>query len=132
MSFNNSIKQLFDRKGKAILKYKTIDQLIKDHNSICLDIKLYNKFWQKYYFSLTYTLIPINLLTLQLILFEKHILPLFCGLILSFFVTFVSHLTINIIIASINSEASKSYKSLLEMYLKTNSLLNTKRKIKVN
>jgi hypothetical protein len=131
-SFNSSIKKLFDRKGKAFLKYKTIDQLIKDHNSICLDIKLYNKFWQKYYFSLTYTLIPINLLTLQLILFEKHILPLFCGLILSFFVTFVSHLTINIIIASINSEASKSYKSLLEMYLKTNSLLNTKRKIKVN
>jgi hypothetical protein len=33
--------------------------------------------------------------------------------------------------ASINSEASKSYKSLLEMYLKTNSLLNTKRKMKV-
>jgi hypothetical protein len=33
--------------------------------------------------------------------------------------------------SSINSETSKSYKSLLEMYLKTNSLLNTKRKMKV-
>ncbi len=31
--------------------------------------------------------------------------------------------------ASINSEASKSYKSLLELYLKTNSLLNKRRKI---
>jgi hypothetical protein len=131
-SFNNSIKQLFDGKGKTFLKYKTIDQLIKDHNSICLDIKLYNKFWQKYYFSLTYTLIPINLLILQLILFEDHILPLFFSLISCFFGSFMSHLMFNLMTASINSEASKSYKSLLELYLKTNSLLNTKRKMKVN
>jgi hypothetical protein len=39
-SFNNSIKQFFAGKGNAFLKYKTIDHLIKDHNSICLDIKL--------------------------------------------------------------------------------------------
>ncbi len=42
-----------------------------------------------------------------------------------------SHLMFNLMTASINSEASKSYKSLLEMYLKTNSLLKTKRKMKV-
>jgi hypothetical protein len=47
-SFNNSIKQLFAEKGKEFLKYKTIDQLMNDHNSICLDIKINNKFWQKY------------------------------------------------------------------------------------
>jgi hypothetical protein len=131
-SFNNSIKQLFDGKGKAFLKYKIIDQIIEDHNSICLDIKLYNKFWQKYYFCLTYTLVPMNLVILQLILFEDHILPLFCALILSFFGSFIFHLMFNLMTASINSEASKSYKSLLEMYLKTNSSLNNKRKIKVN
>ncbi len=34
--------------------------------------------------------------------------------------------------ASINSEASKSYKALIEMYLKINSLLNMNRKMKVN
>jgi hypothetical protein len=130
-SFNNSIKLLFDGKGKAFLKYKTIDQLIKNHNSICLDIKIYNKFWQKYYFSLTYTLIPMNLIVLQLMLFEDQILPLFFVCLLSFLITIGSHLIFNLMTASINSEASKSYKSLLEMYLKTNSLLNTKRKMKV-
>jgi hypothetical protein len=131
-SFNKSIKLLFDGKGKALLKYKTIDQLIKDHNSICLDIKLYNKFWQKYYFSLTYVLIPTNLVMLHITIFEDQILPLF-GVTLSFFLgTIGSHLMFNLMTASINSEASKSYKSLLEMYLKTNSLLNTNRKMKVN
>jgi hypothetical protein len=93
-AFNNSIKQLFD--GKAFLKYKTIDQLIKDHNSICLDIKLYNKFLQKYYFSLTYTLIPINLILLQLILFEDQILPLLCATLSFFLVTIFSHLIFNL------------------------------------
>jgi hypothetical protein len=83
-SFNNSIKQLFDGKGKTFLKYNIIDQLIKDHNSICLNIKLYNKFWQKYYFALAYTIIPINLLLLQLILFEEQILPVFCVTLLFF------------------------------------------------
>ncbi len=34
--------------------------------------------------------------------------------------------------ASINSESSKSHKSLIEMHLKSNYLINTKRKIKVN
>jgi hypothetical protein len=130
--FNNSIKQLFDGKGKAFLKYKTIDQLIKDHNSICLDIKLCNKFWQKYYFALTYTLIPMDLVILQLILFEEQILPLFCVTLSFFLVTIISHLMFNLMTASINSEASKSYKSLLKMYLKTNYLLNTRRKMKVN
>jgi hypothetical protein len=129
-SFNNSIKQLFD--GKTFLKYKTIDQLIKDHNSICLDIKLYNKFWQKYYFSLTYTLIPINLIFLQLILFEDKILLLLLILISFFLGTICSHLMFNLMTASINSEALKSFNTLLEMYFKTNSLLNTNRKIKVN
>jgi hypothetical protein len=131
-SFNNSIKQLFDGKGKAFLKYKTIDQLIKDHNSICLDIKLYNKFWQKYYFSLAYTLIPINLMGLQILLFEDQIIPIFCVTLSFISVTIISHFMFNLMTASINSEASNSYKSLIKMYLKTNYLLNTRRKMKVN
>jgi hypothetical protein len=131
-SFNNFIKLLFDGKSKAFLKYKTVDQLIKDHNSICLDIKLYNKFWQKYYFGLTYTLIPMNLILLHIILFEEQMLFLLCADILFFLGTIISHFIFNLITASINSEASKSYKSLLQMYLKSNFLVNTRRKMKVN
>ncbi len=48
-----------------------------------------------------------------------------------FLVSIGSHLMFNLMTASINSEASKSYKSLLEMYFKTNSLLNTRRKMNV-
>jgi hypothetical protein len=131
-SFNNSIKLLLDGKSEAFLKFKSIDQLIEDHNSICLEIKLYNKFWQKYYFSLTYTLIPMNLLLLQLILFEEQILPLFCVSLSTCLGTIFSHFMFNLITSSINSEASKSNKSLHQMYLKANSLLNANRKIKVN
>ncbi len=129
-SFNYSIRKYFD--GKEFLNHKSIDKLIKDHNSICLDIKLYNKFWQKYYFSLTYTLIPINLLILQLILFEEQILPLLLVSVLFFLGTIGSHFIFNLMSASINSEALKSFKALIQMYRETNSLLNTNRKIKVN
>jgi hypothetical protein len=130
-SFNNYIKQLLNQKSKAFLKYKTFDQLIEDHNRICSEIKLYNKFWQKYYFSLTYTLIPINLLVLQLILFEDLMLPLLWPLITLFFGTFSSQMMFNLITASINSEASKSYKALVQIYDQMNYTLNIKRKIKV-
>jgi len=46
-----------------------------------------------------------NSTILQLILFEDQILPLF-------YVTVISHLMFNIITVSINSESSKSYKTL--------------------
>jgi hypothetical protein len=130
-SFNNYINQLLIQKSKAFLKYKTIDQLIKDHNRICSEIKLYNKFWQKYYFVLTYTLIPMNLLVLQLMLFEDLKLPVLWTAIAFFLGTIASHLIFNSITASINSEALKSHKALVQIYLKMNYSLNIKRKIKV-
>jgi hypothetical protein len=89
-------------------------------------------FWQKYYFSFTYTLIPVNLLVLQLILFEEQIIPLFIFNVSFFSGSIASHFIFNLITASINSEASKSHKLLAEFYLKFNSLHNTRRKIKVN
>jgi hypothetical protein len=74
----------------------------------------------------------MNLVLLQLILFEEQILAMFLGMLSFFMGTIISHLMFNLMTASINSEASKSYKSLLELYLKTNSLLNMRRKLKVN
>jgi hypothetical protein len=130
-SFNNYIKQLLNQKSKAFLKYKTFDQLIEGHNRICSEIRLYDMFWQKYYFCLTYTLIPINLLFLQLILFEDLMQPLLWPLVTFFFGTFSSQMMFNLITASINSEASKSHKALVQIYDKMNYSLNIKRKIKV-
>ncbi len=130
-SFNNYIQLLLNEKNTAFLKYKTVDQLINYHNSICSDIKSFNNFWQKYYFSITYTLIPINLLLLQLVLFEELLLPLFCVTIIFNFGSMASHLMFNSITASINSEALRTYKSLEKIYLKMNFSLNTRRKLKV-
>jgi hypothetical protein len=68
-SFINSIKLLLNEKVMRLLSLKLLTNWSKDHNSICLDTKIYNKFWQKYYFSLTYTLIPLNLMLLLMTLF---------------------------------------------------------------
>ena len=68
-SFNNSI--LLNSSSQLFLRFKFIDKLIKDHNKICYDIKVYNKFWQKYYLVICYSLIPFNLLLLHGIIFEK-------------------------------------------------------------
>jgi hypothetical protein len=130
-SFNDYLNSLRDEKIRAFINYKTIDQLIKDHNSICSDIKNYNKFWQKYYIALTYTLIPINLLSLQLLCFEDLLFPVFFSTLSCFLGTIISHLMINSITASITSEASKSYKSLHEFYLQMNYSLNIRRKLNV-
>ncbi len=73
----------------------------------------------------------MNLLVLQLILFEDLILPLLWPLITFFFGIFSSQMVFNLITASINSEASKSYKALVQIYNRMNYTLNIKRKIKV-
>ncbi len=81
---------------------------------------------------MAYTLIPINLMGLQILLFEDQIIPIFYVTLSTISVTIISHFMLNLMTASINSEASNSYKSLIEMYLKTYYLINTKRRIKVN
>ena len=40
------------------LKFK---QILSEHNTICLQINKFNKFWKKYYFYLIFTIMPINL-----------------------------------------------------------------------
>jgi hypothetical protein len=75
-SFNNYLQSLLDAKCRVFLKFKVIDQLIEDHNSICLNIELKTSFGRNTIFALTYILIAVNLLVLQLLLFEK-LMPLF-------------------------------------------------------
>ncbi len=129
-SFNNCLKSLLNGKSNSFLELKTVDKLIEDHNSICLDTNLYNKFWQKYYFALTYTLIPFNLLALQLLFENLDLIPFVITLSISF-ETMGSFLMFTTITASINSEALKSYKALNKLFSLMSYSTNVGHKVKV-
>jgi len=128
-SFNKKLSMTSIR--DVYFKYKTVKGLIEEHNIICDQIKLHNQFWQKYYFTITYTLTPFNLILLQQILFGDILLLPFI-LSSSFLVgSLFSHFMLNYIIASINKEAKNSYKFLHIFYLKINFILNLQNKLKV-
>jgi hypothetical protein len=44
---------------------KLTARIIREHNNICNDILKYDKFWKNFYFALTYTIKPTNLMLLQ-------------------------------------------------------------------
>ena len=110
---------------------KTFKAIIRDINKICNEIIIYNKFWRKYYFALNYTLIPINLIFLQLIFFESDQIILRIMLAISCVCAIGAHIACNTVISSINRESKKSYKFLYELYFSCNSSLGIRIRIKV-
>jgi len=129
MSFNRDIFELIS--NKVLFTSKTVTQLIDELNLICNDIILHNKFWKKYLFIITYTLIPINLMILHQIFFEHLMIGIRIISLLFMIATFVSQYLLNYMTASINIEASKSYKYLLNFYLEKNINIKLNDKIKV-
>jgi hypothetical protein len=125
--FNYSLK--FE--NKMFIKYKLIDELFREHNSICNKIIFYNKFWKHYFFAINYTIIPFNLLLMQQIIFEKTNLSIFMTLFSALCGSLGSHLMLNSIIASVKKESSKSHKSLHNFFFNFVTAINIKRKIKV-
>jgi hypothetical protein len=113
------------------LKYKLLDELFREHNSVCNKIIFYNKFWKHYFFAINYTLIPAYLLSLHQIIFVDSNLLIFMTLFSCLSGSLGLHFILNLLIGSINKESSKSYKSLHNFYLNSINLVNTKRKIKV-
>jgi hypothetical protein len=110
---------------------KLTARIIREHNDVCNDILRYDKFWKKFYFALTYTIIPINLMFLHLILFDDLILTIFLVNSMVVIVFLFSHIVLNLISASVNKNASKSYKFLFEFQTKFSSKINFRQKIKV-
>jgi hypothetical protein len=127
--YNESLR--IKSSGKSVTNYSIFIEMLEKHNSIINAIDSYNKFWKIYYFAIPYTLIPLNLMLLQQILFED--LNIFNYL--SYSSTSIGclglHLTLNLITASVYKESAKSYKLLHEFYLNSKSKLNIKHKIKV-
>jgi hypothetical protein len=113
------------------LKFSSFRAVIKQHNSICKDMKNYNRFWSKYYFALNYTIIPFNLLALQLIFFEENAPMVLISAIIFIIFSMFSHFTLNSITASVNGEAGNSFKYLNKLFMSENSILSVRSKIKV-
>jgi len=92
---------------------------------------MHNKFWRKYSFAIVYSLIPLNLMNLQLLFFE-NINAGSRGISLVFAIgSLFSLFELNSIMASINSEAHKSYKSMFKLLLDIKSNMKLSIKIKV-
>jgi hypothetical protein len=110
---------------------KLTERIIREHNDVCNHILRYDKFWKKFYFALTYTIIPINLMFLHLILFDDLILTIFLVNSMVVIIFLFSHIVLNLISASVNKNASKSYKFLFKFQTKFSSKINVRQKIKV-
>jgi hypothetical protein len=106
-------------------------RIIREHNNICNDILKYNKFWKSFYFTLTYTIIPINLMLLQQLLLDDIVFTEFLIYSLLVIIYLFSHIILNLISASVNKNASKSHKFLFKFQTQFLSLINVIQKIKV-
>jgi hypothetical protein len=123
---NNKIS----RKSKLTVA-KLTARIIREHNNICNDILEYDKFWKNFYFALTYTIIPINLMLLQQLLFDDIKLTTILMYSLFTVIYLISHIVLNLVSASVNKNASKSHKFLFRFQTKFLPLINVKQKIKV-
>jgi hypothetical protein len=118
------------RKSKLTVA-KLTARIIREHNNICNDILEYDKFWKNFYFALTYTIIPINLMLLQQLLFDDIKLTTILMYSLFAVIYLISHIVLNLVSASVNKNASKSHKFLFRFQKKFLPLINVKQKIKV-
>jgi len=124
-----TVLNLFHSKGVLILT----KILIIDHNNICDEISVYNRFWKKHYFWFLYSVIPINLCVLHQVLFEEMMIY---SLLMWFFIVVSSWIFIffisfcaSVVSNRIHSTAKKLYK--LQLNLNQNNFLCARTKIKL-
>jgi hypothetical protein len=110
---------------------KLTTRIICEHKNICNDILKYDKFWKSFYFILTYTIIPINLMLLQQLLLDDIILTAILIYSMIVIIYLMSHIVLNLISASVNKNALKSHKFLFKFQTKFISSINVKQRIKV-
>jgi hypothetical protein len=105
---------------------KLTARIIREHNNICNDISKHDKFWKNFYFTLTYTIIPINLILLQQLLLDDIIFTAFLIYSMVVIIYSFSHIILNLISASVNKNATKSYKFLFKFQTKFSSIINVR------
>ena len=118
----NQLMVAFER--KQFKSPKELAKLIAKHNSILRLIRRYNVFWSTFFLCFNMCIIPMNLLFLFQILFSNASNILLLILFVSSFVfQFLSHFFLNLMTASVYTEANKSYKVLLKILNYLNVLI---------
>jgi hypothetical protein len=110
---------------------KLTTRIIREHNNICNDILKYDKFWKSFYFVLTYTIIPMNLMLLHLILFDDMVFTAILIFSMAVIIYLFSHIILNLISAFVNKNALKSHKFIFKFQTKFLSSINVRQRIKV-
>jgi hypothetical protein len=124
-------KILANSKLGEFLAKPSADEIINEINDICTDISKHNKFWRKYFGVLTFSLLPLNLTGIEQIVFSDMLTIAFIFVTMFCLGTLIGHYMLNLLAASVNKEANRSYKILFKFYVENNQYLNTNRKIKV-
>ncbi len=127
---NKSIQALSESE-EALIKMKSIDEIISKHDILCNAIYEYNNFWKKYYFAIIVVTKPLLLLSLHQLFFEELYPPVMITLFLFSLLIFFIKVVLKILIGNTAEESLNSYKLLYKVYVKFNSSLNMKRKFKV-
>ena len=118
-------------KIKLFIKNMDFNELIREHNSICKELIIFNQFWCRYNFIVCYTLIPLLLLVTHLTLFQRiHFTALLIIGTFNIFMVFAILLT-NLMTASINSEISNSYQFFHKLIVHFEQFMQIKSKFKV-
>jgi hypothetical protein len=111
--------------------FKLTERIIREHNNICNDISKYDKFWKSFYFTLTYIIIPMNLMLLQQLILDDIVFTAISIYSLGVIIYLFSHKILNLISVSVNKNASKSHMFLFKFQTKFLSSINVKQRIKV-
>lgn len=113
-------------------KLSRIEKILMTHNEICHSIEVYNRFWMWYYFALTYTLIPTNLMCLQQIIVnddQNLAAQIFVALFLLSSIS--SHILLNKTVSDVHKLLSNTHISLYKLYTYTDNTTENHIKIKV-
>ena len=129
-SFNNYFANI---ETKCLFKNPAkLNEIIISHNKLCLDIKLHNKFWKNIYFTVSYILLPVNTIFIQLFLFDTSLMGTKLLYLMFLFSCLSFLLALNIITSDINVNISKSCDTFYSFYFWQMSGLNLAPKFKVS
>ena len=92
---------------------------------------MHNKFWKNIYFTVCYTLLPLNALLIQMLLFDTSLMGVKLLYLLFLFGTMSFLFALNLITSDINIHISKGCDIFYNFYISENTRVNVGNKFKV-
>lgn len=106
------LEQLSYKRKKSFWRNKINDLIFKEHNTICLQISNYNKFWKKFIFSNYLSFFVLFNLTLYHIIFTSMNLGSFVILLLILLYSLYTLFIMTVAVALISNTAHQPYHKL--------------------